>query len=172
MESKLLSFPKVNRIDKPALKDVLDGFVYILEKVDGSQFRILIDPKTQTWDCGSKSVDGKENIDYKMFDVAIKRAEEVAERYFENFDDPIVLYCGDFLMAELDKHSDIVLDFRNVEFISRSVARKLLTYKLSHPEKKIEFINMCESVEMMLQIVERQLMGMNKSTFGRHTIEL
>jgi len=93
MESKLLSFPKVNRIDKPALKDVLDGFVYVLEKVDGSQFRILIDPKTQTWDCGSKSVDGKENIDYKMFEVAIKRAEEVAQRYFENFDDPIVLYC-------------------------------------------------------------------------------
>jgi len=45
MESKLLSFPKVNRIDKPALKDVLDGFVYVLEKVDGSQFRNVKETK-------------------------------------------------------------------------------------------------------------------------------
>jgi len=62
-----------------------------------------------------------------------------------------------YLEQKMDRSENIILDFRNVEFISRSAAHSLLNYKMSHPDKKIDFINMNSSVSRMLEIVESQL---------------
>ena len=61
------------------------------------------------------------------------------------------------LEQRMNKATKIVLDFKNVEFISRSAAHSLLSYKRAHPHKKICFINMNPSVSRMLEIVEVQL---------------
>ncbi len=53
----------------------------------------------------------------------------------------------------------IVLDFKNVEFVSRSAAHVLLAYKRNNPDKDIEFRNMNQSVEKMFHLVEAQLEG-------------
>ena len=73
-----------------------------------------------------------------------------------------VLEC---LEERIKKAEYIILDFKNVKFISRSAAHKLLNYKNNHPEK-IEFINMNDSVKKMLEIVEAQINGhVNKDKF-------
>lgn len=69
--------PKVQRVDR--VPGLFDGDVVVMEKVDGSQFRIKLTP--DGWDCGSKSVNGKDNIDKSMFDIAIKEAERIWNIY-------------------------------------------------------------------------------------------
>ena len=67
------------------------------------------------------------------------------------------------LEQNMDVAEHIILDFENVEFISRSAAHSLLSYKKRHPNKTIKFINMNLSVSKMLEIVEDQL---NRGDYG------
>ncbi|WP_202320698.1 hypothetical protein [Archaeoglobus neptunius] len=59
----------------------------------------------------------------------------------------------------MDTAKKIILDFKNVEFASRSAAHVLLEYKRNNPDKVIEFRNMNQSVEKMFYLVEAQLEG-------------
>jgi len=81
MDAKLLSFPKVRRIDKPVVKHILNDEVVVTEKLDGSQFRILL--TRDGFDVGSKNVDGIDNVD-SMFSLGVKRAEEVWRRFVDS----------------------------------------------------------------------------------------
>ena len=49
----------------------------------------------------------------------------------------------------------VILDFKNVEFVTHSFAHELLKYKLKNP--KIELRNMNSSVSQMFKVVEQQL---------------
>jgi len=64
------------------------------------------------------------------------------------------------LVRELEKRISgrkVILDFKNVEFISHSFAHELLMYKLRN--QNIELVNMNPSVVKMLEIVEQHLKG-------------
>ena len=63
------------------------------------------------------------------------------------------------LERRMDTAKKIVLDFKNVEFVSRSAAHVLLEYKRNNANKVIEFRNMNQSVEKMFYLVEAQLEG-------------
>lgn len=54
----------------------------------------------------------------------------------------------------------IVLDFNNVEFVSRSAAHVLLEYERCNPDRIIEFCNMNKSVKKMFDLVKSQLNGL------------
>jgi len=62
------------------------------------------------------------------------------------------------LVRELEKKvagRKVILDFKNVEFISHSFAHELLMYKLRN--QNIELVNMNPSVAKMLEVVEQHL---------------
>lgn len=62
------------------------------------------------------------------------------------------------LVRELEKKiagREVILDFKNVEFISHSFAHELLMYKLRN--RNIELVNMNPSVAKMLEVVEQHL---------------
>lgn len=64
------------------------------------------------------------------------------------------------LVRELEKKiagRKVILDFKNVEFISHSFAHELLMYKLRN--QNIELVNMNPSVAKMLKVVEQHLKG-------------
>ena len=64
------------------------------------------------------------------------------------------------LVRELEKKvagRKVILDFKNVEFISHSFAHELLMYKLRN--QNIELVNMNPSVAKMLEVVEQHLKG-------------
>ena len=64
------------------------------------------------------------------------------------------------LVRELEKRISgrkVILDFKNVEFISHSFAHELLMYKLRN--QNIELVNMNPSVAKMLEGVEQHLKG-------------
>ncbi|NJE26433.1 DUF4325 domain-containing protein [Thermococcus sp. MV5] len=68
------------------------------------------------------------------------------------------------LVRELEKKitdKKVILDFKNVEFISHSFAHELLMYRFRNPN--IELVNMNPSVAKMLEVVEQHLKGK-----GRH----
>ena len=67
------------------------------------------------------------------------------------------------LVRELEKKvagRKVILDFKNVEFISHSFAHELLMYKLRN--QNIELVNMNPSVAKMLEVVEQHLKGKEK----------
>lgn len=61
----------------------------------------------------------------------------------------------DLLPKEIDEY---IIDFSEIEFISRSFADEILRIKknLTLQNKKLEFQNMQESVKKMIEIVSRQ----------------
>lgn len=62
------------------------------------------------------------------------------------------------LVRELEKRIGdrrVILDFKNVEFVSHSFAHELLMYKLRN--QGIELVNMNPSVAKMLEVVEQHL---------------
>ncbi|WP_460040851.1 STAS domain-containing protein [Thermococcus atlanticus] len=62
------------------------------------------------------------------------------------------------LVRELEKRvggKRVILDFKNVEFISHSFAHELLMYKLRN--QNIELVNINPSVAKMLEVVEQHL---------------
>lgn len=67
-----------------------------------------------------------------------------------------------YLGIKIEETDSVTLDFREVEFISRSFAHELWMYIESHPEKRFRLINMNSSVRKMWKLIERQL------TTGEH----
>jgi len=94
MSDRLVKMPKVFNVGHPTIKDLFKGEVEITEKVDGSQFRILL--TKEGWDCGSKNVDGKEKL-ANMFDLAIKQAERIYNIYKEKFDGETIMLYAEYL---------------------------------------------------------------------------
>ena len=62
----------------------------------------------------------------------------------------------------LEKAKRAVLDFQNVEFVSRSAAHAILLY-LEHSGKEVELINMNPSVKKMFELVRNQLAACQSS---------
>jgi hypothetical protein len=67
-----------------------------------------------------------------------------------------------YLSRKIEETDSVTLDFKEVEFISRSFAHELWMYIHSHPEKRFRLINMSSSVKKMWKLIERQL------TTGEH----
>jgi len=61
----------------------------------------------------------------------------------------------DKLTREIDRYDEVVLDFKNVSFLSRSAAHELMKYRNAHPEKRIRVVNTNETVSMILRVVRR-----------------
>lgn len=64
-----------------------------------------------------------------------------------------IVSSRDAIQRMLEQHSsteEVVLDFQNVEFISRSVADELVHQK---EKRNIKFINLNSSIEDMIQLV-------------------
>ena len=57
------------------------------------------------------------------------------------------------LFAEFDDVDEVILDFKNIEFISRSFAQEYV-YQRYHSKAKITEINMSEFIEGLLKVVE------------------
>lgn len=72
------------------------------------------------------------------------------------------------LLMKIDKKDKVVLDFKNVEFLSRSAAHELLKYMNMNPNK-IYLRNLSPSVRTMLELVESQS---KKENEGQPTYEL
>jgi len=62
-----------------------------------------------------------------------------------------------YLSRKIEETDSVTLDFKEVEFISRSFAHGLWMYIHSHPEKRFRLINMSSSVKKMWKLIERQL---------------
>lgn len=77
------------------------------------------------------------------------------------------------LVERMNVAKKIILDFKNVEFISRSAAHVLLEYKRNNPDKIIEFRNMNQSVKNMFYLVEAQIEGrVNKDKLKSPSIKV
>ncbi|MPW38624.1 DUF4325 domain-containing protein [Thermococcus sp. 101 C5] len=63
-------------------------------------------------------------------------------------------------LAERIGSKKVILDFKNVEFISHSFAHELLMYKSRN--QNVELVNMNPSVAKMLEVVEKHLKGEKK----------
>jgi len=61
------------------------------------------------------------------------------------------------LDRKINNTEHVTLDFKEVEFISRSFAHGLWMYIHSHPEKTFRLINMNGSVKKMWKIIDSQL---------------
>ncbi|MFH1537107.1 MAG: STAS domain-containing protein [Patescibacteria group bacterium] len=89
------------------------------------------------------------NKSTKTIDITQKTATIISSRYIVN---------NDLKMAiNKIKTRNINLDFKNVEFISRSAAHALIILKedllRQSPKKELHFINMPDEVEKMIKIV-------------------
>ena len=60
-----------------------------------------------------------------------------------------------FEMIEADKHSCFVIDFSNVESISRSFAQEFITRK-NESKKNIDVINVPDNVRRMFELIKMQ----------------
>ena len=80
------SYQKIQQPYKPEVQDIWKHYIYVEEKVDGSQFRIEIDDKGQLF-CGSH------HQELSMVDSMFKLATEQARKHFNN----IVATEGDIL---------------------------------------------------------------------------
>jgi len=79
---EMRKYPKVLNLGHDALKNLFKGKVELTEKLDGSQFRLIL--THEDWNCGSKNVWGKEQlINNKQFEIAVKKSEELWQRFRE-----------------------------------------------------------------------------------------
>jgi hypothetical protein len=90
---ELLKYPKIYEIGHQGIEKLFEGSVEISEKLDGSQFRILLYP--EGWDVGSHNRTGIELIGQeKMFSQAVIQAKEIWEEMkWKLFGSDIVLFC-------------------------------------------------------------------------------
>lgn len=72
-------YHKIQQIYNKEVEGILDGYIYLEEKVDGSQFRINIKPDG-TITCGSKGQEG-DLIDKGMFNSGVEKANHVFANY-------------------------------------------------------------------------------------------
>jgi len=79
---EMRKYPKILNLGHDALRNLFKGEVEITEKIDGSQFRLII--THNDWNCGSKNVFGKLTIQgNKQFEIAVKNSEELWQRFKE-----------------------------------------------------------------------------------------
>lgn len=71
-----MKYQKVLQLGDPVIQEITNGYVIVEEKIDGSQFRICINPDGSII-CGSKSVDYDQKPPEQMFK---KVTEETSER--------------------------------------------------------------------------------------------
>jgi len=62
----------------------------------------------------------------------------------------------DYIDQKVEEAAQIILDFKGVEFISRSFAHRLWLY-VHNSKKQIELVNMSPSVKKMWEMIDRQL---------------
>lgn len=59
------------------------------------------------------------------------------------------------IFEEANKHDKVILDFENIEFMSRSFAQEYV-YQKNTSKSEITEINMVESIEKLLQLADRE----------------
>jgi len=90
---ELPKYPKIYEVGHQGIEKLFKGPVEISEKLDGTQFRIIL--SEFGWDVGSHNQTGIELISQeKMFNQAVSQAKEIwGEMKWKNFGSDMVLFC-------------------------------------------------------------------------------